>query len=153
MLLQTSVLAQFLVGRNLYFALAFVAQTRAFPFHLAVGQFDLAWLRTVPADLSARLARRALPGDLLRAQPENGLQGVDLDFLNHVLRLFPIPVGPTNKAFWFCRTDSLRDCVAAVSYLTSMCSAGTAATRTSVLMSVTVQAVHSIADSLTFDVR
>ena len=68
-------------------------------------------------------------------------------------QLFPIPVGPTNKAFWFCRTDSLRDFVAVVSYVASICSARTAATRTSVLMSVTVRAVHSIADSLRFDVQ
>ena len=84
-LLQAAVLAQFFVGRNLYFALALVAQTRAFDFHLAVGQFDLARLRTVPADLPARLARRALPGDLLRAQHENRFQGVDLDFVDNVL--------------------------------------------------------------------
>ncbi len=85
MLLQAAILAQFLVDRNLYFALAFVAQTRAFDFYFAVGQFDLARLRTVPTDLAARLAWRALPGDLLRAQHENGLQCVDLDFVNHVL--------------------------------------------------------------------
>ena len=39
----------------------------------------------MPADLPARLARRAPPGDLLRAQHENGFQGVALDFVNHIL--------------------------------------------------------------------
>jgi hypothetical protein len=59
-----------------------MSQPRPLHLHLAVGQFDPAGLRTVPANLAAGLAGRARAGDLFGAQPQNQFQGLDSDFVD-----------------------------------------------------------------------
>src|ERR1700741_604983 len=85
MLLQTTILAQLLIRRDLHFALGLVTQARPFDFHLTVGQLDLTRLSSMPADLPAGLAGRARARDLLGAECEDGLQRLHLDFVNYVL--------------------------------------------------------------------
>ena len=60
----------------------FLAQSRPLHLHFAVGQFDLAGLRAMPANLAAGFAGRARAGDLFGAQPQNQLQGLDSDFVD-----------------------------------------------------------------------
>ena len=84
-LAETAVLSQGFVGRYLHFAFGLVAQPGSFHFYLPVGQLDLTRLRPMPADIPAGLARRAGSGDLFRAQHQDGLQSLYLDFVNHVL--------------------------------------------------------------------
>ena len=83
MLAEPAVLAQRFVGRNPNLALGLVLQARLFQPDFAIGRQNLSRLGSTVPDVAAGLARRARTGDLFRAQPQDHLQNLVPDLMDH----------------------------------------------------------------------
>jgi hypothetical protein len=70
---------QGLVRGHAYFTRLFVTKSRTFHRELPVGQADAPFLRSVPPNVAATLARRARPSNLLSTQTQDRFDRLPTD--------------------------------------------------------------------------